>query len=123
MGGYNLAMDIIPAIDIRGGKCVQLVQGDYARETVYGDDPVAMARRWVSEGAVRLHVVDLDGARDGHPVNGEVIRNIVRAVPATPVQVAGGIRDLADVERWLSAGVQRVVLGTIAVERPNATAE
>ncbi len=116
-------MDIIPAIDIRGGKCVQLVQGDYNRETVYGDDPVAMAHRWVDAGAARLHVVDLDGARDGVPVNDEAIRAIVRAVPATPIEVAGGIRDLADIERWLAAGVQRVVLGTLAVERPNATAE
>jgi phosphoribosylformimino-5-aminoimidazole carboxamide ribotide isomerase len=111
-------MQIIPAIDIRGGKCVQLVQGDYARETVYGVDPVAMAMHWVSQGAQRLHVVDLDAARDGRPVNDAVIRRIVEAIDI-PVQVAGGVREHAAIHRWAEAGVDRIVIGTMAVEQPS----
>ena len=87
-------MEIIPAIDIRGGRCVRLEQGDYDRETVFGDDPVAVARRWQAAGARRLHVVDLDGARDGRPGNEEVVRAIL-AASAVPVQVGGGVRDIA----------------------------
>lgn len=113
-------MDIIPAIDIRGGRCVQLVQGDYARETVFGDDPVAMARRWAAEGALRLHIVDLDAAREGRPVNDAVITRIMREVPELSVQIAGGVRDLGAVRRWLDAGAHRVVIGTMAVEKPDA---
>jgi phosphoribosylformimino-5-aminoimidazole carboxamide ribotide isomerase len=108
-------VEVIPAIDIRGGRCVRLDQGDYARETVFGDDPLAVARRWQSEGAVRLHVVDLDGARDGRPVNGDVIRAILSAV-SVPVQVGGGIRDIAAVDSYLKAGADRVALGTAAVK-------
>jgi phosphoribosylformimino-5-aminoimidazole carboxamide ribotide isomerase len=110
-------MDIIPAIDIRGGKCVQLVQGDYARETVFGVDPVAMAQHWVSQGAKRLHVVDLDAAKEGRPVNDAVIRRIV-VQAGVPVQVAGGVRDHAAIHQWVESGAQRVVIGTLAVERP-----
>ena len=83
-----MPIEIIPAIDIRGGKCVRLIQGDYARETVYGDDPVEMAKRWADEGAPRLHIVDLDGAREGSSANFEAIQNIVKAV-SVPVQVGG----------------------------------
>jgi phosphoribosylformimino-5-aminoimidazole carboxamide ribotide isomerase len=108
-------MLILPAIDLRGGKCVRLAQGDYARETVFGDDPVAMARRWVGEGARALHLVDLDGARAGRPVNGEVIRRIVQAVDV-PCQVGGGLRTEADIEATLEMGVARVVLGTRALQ-------
>jgi phosphoribosylformimino-5-aminoimidazole carboxamide ribotide isomerase len=114
-------MDLIPAVDIRGGRCVQLVQGDYARETVYGDDPVAMAQRWAEEGATRLHVVDLDGAREGRPVNEAAVAAIVRAVPGMRVQVAGGVRNIDAVGRWLEAGASRAVVGTMAVEEPDAT--
>src|SRR5207342_2198085 len=104
-------MLILPAIDLRGGKCVRLKQGDYNQETVFGDDPVAWARRWVSEGARALHLVDLDGAREGRPVNGEVIRRIVENVDV-PCQVGGGLRTEEHLESTLGMGVARAVLGT-----------
>jgi phosphoribosylformimino-5-aminoimidazole carboxamide ribotide isomerase len=110
-------MLILPAIDIRGGKCVRLKQGDYSQETVFGDDPVGMARRWVSEGARALHLVDLDGAKAGRPVNGTVIRRIVESVDV-PCQVGGGLRTEADIETTLAMGVARVVLGTRALQDP-----
>lgn len=109
--------EIIPAIDIRGGRCVRLFQGDYARETVYADDPLAVARRWAALGAPRLHLIDLDAARTGTPVNGALIIAIARAVPI-PVQAGGGIRDAATARRFVRAGVGRVVLGTAAVRDP-----
>ena len=108
-------MQIIPAIDIRGGRCVRLEQGDYGRETVFGDDPAAMARRWQEAGAQRIHVVDLDGAREGRPVNGDAIHAVLSAV-SIPVQVGGGIRDIAVVDAYLKAGADRVALGTAAVK-------
>ncbi|HEU4758813.1 MAG TPA: 1-(5-phosphoribosyl)-5-[(5-phosphoribosylamino)methylideneamino]imidazole-4-carboxamide isomerase [Dehalococcoidia bacterium] len=107
-------MELIPAIDIRGGRCVRLEQGDYARETVFGDDPAAVAARWQETGALRLHVVDLDGAREGRPVNQDAVRRILDAL-VIPVQLGGGIRDIAAIQRYLEAGVDRVVLGTAAV--------
>jgi phosphoribosylformimino-5-aminoimidazole carboxamide ribotide isomerase len=110
-------MVILPAIDLRGGKCVRLKQGDYAQETVFGDDPVAMAQRWVGLRAEFLHLVDLDGAKAGHPVNGEIVRRIVEAVPV-PCQVGGGIRTDQDIEAALGWGVQRVVIGTRALQDP-----
>jgi phosphoribosylformimino-5-aminoimidazole carboxamide ribotide isomerase len=110
-------MLILPAIDLRGGKCVRLKQGDYSRETVFGDDPVAWARRWVSEGARALHLVDLDGARDGVPVNGDVVRRIVESVDV-PCQVGGGLRTESHLEATLAMGVARVVLGTRALDDP-----
>ncbi len=109
-------MQPIPAIDIRGGRCVRLVLGDFNRETRYGDDPVAMAQRWQDEGATRLHVVDLDGARDGVRANAEVIQRLIAEV-SVPVQVGGGIRTLDDARDLLLAGADRVVVGTTAVER------
>jgi phosphoribosylformimino-5-aminoimidazole carboxamide ribotide isomerase len=108
-------VEIIPAIDIRGGRCVRLEQGDYSRETVFGDDPTAAAKRWQAAGARRLHVVDLDGARDGRPRNEDTIRAILAASPV-PVQVGGGIRDISAVQRYLDAGADRVILGTTAVK-------
>lgn len=105
---------LYPAIDIRGGRCVRLVQGDYGRETVYGD-PVAMAKRWVAEGATWLHIVDLDGAREGRPVNADVVTAIVRAVDV-PVQVGGGIRTAEAARAYWDRGVRRVILGTAALE-------
>jgi len=108
-------MDVIPAIDIRGGRCVRLVQGDYERETVFADDPAEAARRWRDAGAKRLHVVDLDGAREGRPVNWEAVTRIVAAVDVG-VQLGGGLRDLGTVQRYLEGGVERVVLGTAAVK-------
>jgi phosphoribosylformimino-5-aminoimidazole carboxamide ribotide isomerase len=115
-------VEVIPAIDLRGGRCVRLVQGDYDREIVYSDDPAAAAERWAREGARRLHVVDLDGAREGRPVNDEAVRRVIEAVEV-PVQVAGGVRDLDAVERWLAAGAARVVLGSAVARDPQLAAE
>lgn len=110
-------MELIPAIDLLGGQVVRLHKGDYAAVTVYSDDPANQARRFFDAGARRLHVVDLDGARDGKSRNVAVIEKILAAAPLR-VQVGGGIRDEQAAERWLSAGVERVVLGTIAIKRP-----
>ena len=110
-------MILFPAIDIRGGRAVRLIQGDYEQETAYDDDPVVAARRWVDGGARWLHIVDLDGARAGEPVNLEHIRRIVATVDV-PVQLGGGLRDSKKVEEAISSGVERVVLGTAAVRDP-----
>ncbi len=110
-------MILFPAIDIRGGKAVRLLQGDYERETSYDDDPVVAARRWVDGGARWLHIVDLDGARAGEPVNLDHVRRIVAAV-SVPVQLGGGLRDSKKVEEAISSGAERVVLGTAAVRDP-----
>ncbi|MGG0823660.1 1-(5-phosphoribosyl)-5-[(5-phosphoribosylamino)methylideneamino]imidazole-4-carboxamide isomerase [Paenibacillus turicensis] len=106
---------IYPAIDIRGGKCVRLVQGDYNQETVYNENPVEVAKAWEQQGGSYIHLVDLDGAKAGYPVNDELIGQIARAV-GVPVQVGGGIRDLESVKRLLSLGVSRVIIGTAAIE-------
>lgn len=106
---------IYPAIDIRGGKCVRLIQGDYAQETVFHDDPLEVAKRWEEQGASWIHLVDLDGAKAGHPVNDAVIGEIARTVNI-PVQLGGGLRKRSDVEKLLEAGVSRVILGTAAIE-------
>ncbi|BFH65802.1 1-(5-phosphoribosyl)-5-[(5-phosphoribosylamino)methylideneamino]imidazole-4-carboxamide isomerase [Paenibacillus azoreducens] len=106
---------IYPAIDIRGGKCVRLIQGDYNQETVYNDSPLAAAKAWEAQGGAYIHLVDLDGAKAGHPVNDEVIGAIASGVNV-PVQVGGGLRTLADVKRLLSLGVSRVIIGTAAIE-------
>ncbi len=112
-------MVIIPAIDIKDGRCVRLKQGDMKSETVFSDDPVGMARHWLAQGARRLHVVDLNGAVAGKPKNEAVIRDIVRAVgDEIPVQLGGGIRDLDTVEAYIDAGVSYVVIGTAAVKNP-----
>jgi phosphoribosylformimino-5-aminoimidazole carboxamide ribotide isomerase len=111
-------MTIYPAIDLRGGHCVRLTEGDFSRETVYGDDPVAMARRWIGDGARWLHVVDLDGARAGAPVQAGVVARICRAVDV-PVQVGGGLRDEAAVRTVLDAGAARAIVGTVAVRDPD----
>jgi len=111
-------MDLWPAIDLRGGKCVRLLQGDYDRETVFGEDPVAVARDFVAAGARRLHVVDLDGAKSGAPVQAELVRRMVEAA-GVPCQLGGGVRTRETAAAYLSAGVERVVLGSAAVERPD----
>ena len=108
-------MLLLPAIDLRGGQCVRLRQGDYSQETVFGSDPAAMARRWVGEGATYLHLVDLDGAKEGRPVNGESVRRIVAAVDV-PCQLGGGLRTEADIAEALGWGVQRVIIGTNAAK-------
>ncbi len=115
-------MEIIPAIDIRGGKCVRLYQGDYARETVFDEDPVQVAVRWRGLGAGRIHVVDLDGARAGRQVNADIVREIVQAVDCA-VQTGGGIRDLPALRATLDGGADRAVLGTAAVKDPELLRE
>jgi phosphoribosylformimino-5-aminoimidazole carboxamide ribotide isomerase len=110
-------MEIIPAVDIKGGKCVRLYQGDYTKETVFSEDPVAVALNWQAKGAIRLHLVDLDGAASGEPCNIDIIEELVKRVSA-PVQLGGGIRDEATVAKMLDIGVNRVILGTAAVENP-----
>lgn len=110
-------MVIIPAIDLRNGKCVRLYQGDYRRETVFSNDPVAMALRWENAGAKRLHLVDLDGAAAGKLCNTTVIEEVVSQV-TIPVQVGGGIRQIETIMSLLEAGVDRVILGTVAIENP-----
>lgn len=111
-------MILIPAIDIQGGRCVQLRQGVKQSASVYGDDPVAMAERWTGLGARRLHVVDLDGAFAGRRVNAELVRGISAAAGEVPVQVGGGIRDLDEIESYLAVGVSQVIVGTRAIEDP-----
>ena len=111
-------MQVIPAIDLRGGRCVRLRQGDFDQETIFGDDPAAMAARWESEGAARIHLVDLDGAKAGRPVNVEAVRRILGRVEV-PCQLGGGIRDEATIAAWLEAGLERVVVGTQALRDPD----
>jgi len=108
-------MEVIPAIDLLEGRCVRLYQGDYERSQVFNENPAEVARLWEDLGASRLHVVDLDGAKVGHPVNTQAIEGIVQAVKV-PVQVGGGLRDRIGVTQLLDIGVQRVILGTAAVE-------
>lgn len=110
-------MQIWPAIDLRGGKCVRLQQGDYQRETVFGDDPVAMARHWIEQGGQCLHLVDLDGAREGRPVNTASVRAILDAVDV-PCELGGGIRDDSTIATWLDLGLSRLVIGTRALREP-----
>ncbi|NCA90632.1 MAG: 1-(5-phosphoribosyl)-5-[(5-phosphoribosylamino)methylideneamino]imidazole-4-carboxamide isomerase [Gammaproteobacteria bacterium] len=111
-------MLLIPAIDLKDGRCVRLRQGRMDDETVFADDPVAMAGRWVAAGARRLHLVDLNGAFAGEPVNGAAIRAIAAAYPDLPLQVGGGIRDEATIAAYLAAGVQWCIIGTQAVKEP-----
>ena len=111
-------MLLIPAIDLKDGKCVRLRQGRMEETTVFSDDPVAVAERWVEAGARRLHLVDLNGAFAGKPINTQVIRRIANAFPESPIQVGGGIRDEETVEAYLNAGVQFVIIGTRAVKEP-----
>lgn len=115
-------MEIIPAIDLRGGKCVRLYQGDYDRETVFSDNPLDAARDWVGQGASRLHVVDLDGARGGAPANLSVAADIASSV-SVPVQLGGGIRTVYTARTVVSQGISRIMLGTAAVESPGMVSE
>ncbi|MGA1263342.1 MAG: 1-(5-phosphoribosyl)-5-[(5-phosphoribosylamino)methylideneamino]imidazole-4-carboxamide isomerase [Prochlorothrix sp.] len=110
-------MDVIPAIDLLDGKCVRLYQGDYDQAQTFSEDPVTVARQWQAQGAPRLHVVDLDGAKAGKPVNHQVIGAIVRALEI-PVQVGGGLRSQDSVAALFAQGVDRAILGTVAVEQP-----
>ena len=112
-------MLLIPAIDLKDGKCVRLRQGRMEDETVFSDDPVAMAGRWVEAGARRLHIVDLNGAFEGKPVNAGVVNEIAAAYPELPIQIGGGIRDEDTVQTYLDAGVEYVIIGTKAVSAPH----
>lgn len=112
-------MLVIPAIDLKGGRCVRLRQGRMEEETVFSEEPLAMAERWVGAGARRLHVVDLDGAVSGQPRNAEVIHAIAERHPEIPIQVGGGIRDEDTIQAYLDAGVSYVIIGTKAVSTPH----
>jgi phosphoribosylformimino-5-aminoimidazole carboxamide ribotide isomerase len=121
-------MDIFPAIDLLDGKCVRLYQGDYAKSQVFNDNPADMARSWLEQGANKLHLVDLDGAKAGHPVNLDAISSIVEMVKTTAtqpvqIQIGGGLRTEASVKQLLTLGVDRVILGTVAVEQPELVAD
>ncbi len=116
-------MLIIPAIDLKDGQCVRLRQGEMGDSTVYGNDPVEMAARWVAAGGRRLHLVDLNGAFEGKPVNGEAVTAIAKAYPDLPIQIGGGIRSLHTIEQYLDAGVNYVIIGTKAVKDPKFVAE
>ncbi|MBL4826235.1 MAG: 1-(5-phosphoribosyl)-5-[(5-phosphoribosylamino)methylideneamino]imidazole-4-carboxamide isomerase [Spongiibacteraceae bacterium] len=111
-------MLIIPAIDLKDGNCVRLRQGMMEDSTVYGDDPANMAKRWVDQGARRLHLVDLNGAFEGKPVNGQAVTAIAKAYPELPIQIGGGIRSFETIEDYLAAGVSYLILGTKAVKEP-----
>ncbi|WP_019499963.1 1-(5-phosphoribosyl)-5-[(5-phosphoribosylamino)methylideneamino]imidazole-4-carboxamide isomerase [Pseudanabaena sp. PCC 6802] len=115
-------MDVIPALDILDGRCVRLYQGNYDRSEVFGEDPVAIAQRWYDEGTKYLHVVDLNGAKEGSPKNLQVIEAIARSLPIH-VQVGGGLRDRSSVSAVLATGVSKAILGTIAVEQPQLVAD
>lgn len=116
-------MLIIPAIDLKDGQCVRLRQGLMEDSTVFSDDPVAMATQWVQAGTRRLHLVDLNGAFAGEPVNGEVVQAIAKAYPQLPIQIGGGIRSLETIEAYVKAGVSYVIIGTKAVREPEFVAE
>ena len=116
-------MLIIPAIDLKDGACVRLRQGEMDDSTVFSDDPVATAQRWVDAGCRRLHLVDLNGAFAGEPVNGEVVTAIAARFPELPLQIGGGIRDLATIEHYVKAGISFVIIGTQAVKQPSFVAE
>jgi phosphoribosylformimino-5-aminoimidazole carboxamide ribotide isomerase len=117
-----VTFEVIPAIDLRGGRCVRLLQGDYNRETSYSDDPVSVARQWADLGAPRIHVVDLDGAKDGAPAQSQVMAQICEAV-AVPVEVSGGMRGLDHIDAALEYGAKRVQLGSAAVKDPRLVRE
>ena len=116
-------MLLIPAIDLKDGKCVRLRQGRMDDDTVFSEDPVAMAVRWVEAGAERLHLVDLDGAVNGRPVNAEVIHRIAEELPQVSIQVGGGIRDDDTIQSYLDAGVSYAIIGTTAVNQPHFVAD
>jgi len=115
-------MIIYPAIDLKDGKCVRLYKGDMSDETVYSDDPAAQALEWVQAGFSWLHIVDLDGAVTGGPANSHAVRDILKMIDI-PVQLGGGIRNMAQIEHWIEAGVSRVILGTAAVRDPDLVRE
>lgn len=112
-------MKIIPAIDIQNGNCVRLRQGDFSQETIFNNSPLDIAEKWVTDGAQRLHIVDLDGARLGEPINIDLISKICKTFPSIPVQIGGGIRDIETARKYVNAGASFIIIGTKAVEDPN----
>ena len=116
-------MLLIPAIDLKDGKCVRLRQGRMDEDTVYSDDPIAMAEHWVEAGARRLHIIDLNGAIQGRPVNIQIIRRIAERLPKVPIQVGGGIRNEDTIQTYLEAGVSYTIIGTRAVTAPHFVAD
>ena len=112
-------MKIIPAIDIQNGNCVRLRQGDFSQETIFNNSPLDIAKKWVKDGAQRLHIVDLDGARLGEPINIDLISKICKTFPSIPVQIGGGIRDIETARKYINAGASFIIIGTKAVEDPN----
>ena len=112
-------MKIIPAIDIQNGNCVRLRQGDFSQETIFNNSPLDIAEKWVKDGAQRLHIVDLDGARLGEPINIDLISRICKTFPSIPVQIGGGIRDIETARKYINAGASFIIIGTKAVEDPN----
>ena len=112
-------MKIIPAIDIQNGNCVRLRQGDFSQETIFNNSPLDIAEKWVKDGAQRLHIVDLDGARLGEPINIDLISKICKTFPSIPVQIGGGIRDIETARKYINAGACFIIIGTKAVEDPN----
>ena len=108
-------MKIIPAIDIRNGKCVRLIKGDYEQETIYSSDPIAMAKKWELQGAQMLHIVDLDGAKEGRVINGSIINKIIKSVKI-PIQVGGGVRSFESIQESINSGVSKIILGTVVLE-------
>jgi phosphoribosylformimino-5-aminoimidazole carboxamide ribotide isomerase len=112
-------MILYPAIDLKNGQCVRLRQGDMDRATVFNDDPAAQAASFFAQGFTHLHVVDLDGAFAGKPMNAQAVESILKAVPAMPVQLGGGVRDMGTLEGWLAKGVARIIIGTAAVRDPD----
>lgn len=115
-------MIIYPAIDLKDGQCVRLFKGDMDQDTVYNDNPAAQGAEWAADGFGWIHIVDLNGAIDGRPVNEDAVKSIIKAVDV-PVQLGGGIRTLAQIENWLMEGVSRVILGTIALKNPDIVRE
>ena len=111
-------MKIIPAIDIQNGNCVRLKQGDFNQETIFHNSPIDMAQKWIDDGAERIHLVDLDGARLGNPVNIDIFSKICERFPDTPIQIGGGIRDLKTAEKYINSGASYIIIGTKAVEDP-----
>lgn len=116
------SIQVYPAIDMKGGKCVRLYQGDYEQETVYGDSPFEMAKKFADEGATWIHLVDLDGAKDGEKIHAKEVIRIARDLPVS-VQVGGGIRTIEDVEFYLNNGVNRVIIGSLAISQPDLVVE
>jgi phosphoribosylformimino-5-aminoimidazole carboxamide ribotide isomerase len=116
-------MLIIPAIDLKDGQCVRLKQGRMEDDTVFSNDPVAMAERWITAGARRLHIVDLNGAFAGKPVNADIVHEIAKTFPELPIQIGGGIRDENTIDTYLNAGVKYVIIGTKAVQAPHFVTE